>query len=164
MNRWMGWMGALTMLFFVAVGQAADPGEGRYLPMPPVFSLDAKSDQLLKEYPLGVITKEAAFAHHGQAHNVVTLPNGLEGWVYENLLTKQETFTTPSGQKREVKSLEHTNVLSTYTLVFGPDGKVIDVLYRDNRGDDAASALLAQRKLKPDVENEPWRSKHREME
>ena len=161
MNRWMM---AISLLFFTTTGQAASPSDSQYLPMPPVFSLDANAEQLLKAYPLGVITKEAAFAHHGQAHNVVTLPNGLEGWVYENSLTKQETFTMPSGQKRETQALEHTNVLSTYTLVFGSDGKVIDVLYRDNRRDDAASALLAQRQSKPDVEKEPWRSKHREME
>ena len=161
MNRWMM---AVSLSFFVTIGQAAPPSESRYLPMPPVFSLDANAEQLLKAYPLGVITKEAAFAHHGQAHNVVTLPNGLEGWVYENSLTTQETFSMPSGQKREMQALEHTDVLSSYTLVFGSDGKVIDVLYRDNRRDDAASALLAQRQSKPDVEKEPWRSKHREME
>lgn len=161
MNRSIG---ALTILFFAAVGQAADPGEGRYLPMPPTFSLDEKSDQLLEEYPLGAITKEAAFAHHGEAHNVVTLPNGLEGWVYENSLSKQETFSMPSGQDRRMQALEHVDVLSTYTLVFDSGGKVIDVLYQGNRHDDSASVLLVQRKSKPDVEKEPWRSKHREME
>ena len=161
MNQWMM---AVSLLFFATIGQAASPSDRQHLPMPPVFSLDANAEQLLKTYPLGVITKEAAFAHHGQAHNVVRLPNGLEGWVYENSPTKQETFSMPSGQTRETQTLEHTTVLSTYTLVFDSDGKVIDVLYRDDRRDDTASALLAQRQSKPDVEKEPWRSKHRETE
>ena len=161
MNRWML---AAALLVVVSVGKAAPPDGDKFLPMPPSFSVDANAEQLLKAYPLGVITKEAAFAHHGQAHNVVTLPNGLEGWVYENSLSKPEAFSAPSGQQRRMQALEHTDVLSTYTLMFDSSGKVIDVLYQDNRRDDFMSALLVQRRSKPDVEKEPWRSKHREME
>ena len=158
------WLLAIPLLFFATVELAAAADDPKYLPMPPGISIDANRDQVLAEYPLGVITKEAAFAHHGQAHNVVTLPNGLEGWVYEITPSTRETFATPSGERRDVQASEHTNVVSTYTLMFDADGKIVDVLYMDNRRDDASSALLVQRKLAADVSRKPWRTKHRENE
>lgn len=151
---------AIISGFLMLSAQAAEPDAGGHLPMPPTFTLDANSDQTLKEYPLGVITKEAAFAHHGQAHKVVTLPNGLEGWVYELSPRDQETYTQPSGKKQAVDALEHTNVHASYTLVFDSTGVVIDVLYRAPGRENALSALIVQRQAKPDKEKEPWRSKH----
>lgn len=154
------WTMMVAALLITLTGYAAEPGKGGYLPMPPTFTLNARSDQVLKDYPLGVITKEAAFAHHGQAHKVVTLPNGLEGWVYELSPRDTETYTMPSGEKQAVESLEHTNVHASYTLVFDDRGIVVDVLYRAPGREDAHSALVEQRQANPDVEKEPWRSKH----
>ena len=72
-------------LLLLATGSVAEVQRSAgYMPMPPSFSLEADRDDVLTEYPLGVITRMAAFSHHGQAHKNVRLPNGLEGWVYEN--------------------------------------------------------------------------------
>lgn len=158
MNKWA--MAALTLFLTTATQAAEPPGKGEYLPMPPTFSIDGNRDQILNDYPLGVITREAAFSHHGQAHKVISLPNGLEGWVYELSLRKSETFTKPSGEKQQVTSLEHSDIDSTYTLVFDSRNVVIDVLYRDPGRADARSALLVQQQANPDVEKEPWRSEH----
>lgn len=154
MNKWM--MLALTFLFSLAV-QAAPPGNGSYLPMPPVFSIEADRDQALKDYPLGVITKMAAFTHHGQPHKTIELPNGLEGWVFENILKNNKTFELPSGDKREMETTEDAHLVSTFTLVFDSSGVVIDVLYQEPGHGNAESALLVQRESKPDVEKELWR-------
>lgn len=79
--------------------------------MPPSFSLDEGPVKVLENYPLGVIDKGAAFAHHGKANKEFTLANGRLGWLYD------------VGQKEWHRS---------YTLVFGNDGIVIDVLYYDH--------------------------------
>lgn len=158
------WVCAVFWFMVTMCAVGADKDAGNTLPMPPEFALDAKPEDVFKSYPLGVIPKEAAFAHHGQAHNMVTLPNGLDGWVYENSLSKEETFTAPSGEQREMQSLDHRNVLSTYTLVIGPTGKVIDVLYSDLRRGTAESALLIQRRSAGDTAKEPWRTQHRKTE
>lgn len=79
--------------------------------MPPHFSLEGRPEQILANYPLGVIDKGAAFAHHGKANKEFTLANGRLGWLYD------------VGQKEWHRS---------YTLVFGNDGIVIDVLYYDH--------------------------------
>lgn len=162
MNKWIAFIAA--GLFVLTAQAAAPPEKGGYMPMPPTFSIDGDRDQILKSYPLGVITQEAAFAHHGQAHKVVALPNGLDGWVYELSPENKETYMSPSGEKRDVQSLEHTNVHSTYTLVFDSRGVVIDVLYRSPDRGEVQSALLVQRQEKPDIDKEPWRSKHRGIE
>lgn len=78
--------------------------------MPPSFSLESPV-KVLENYPLGVIDKGAAFAHHGKANKEFTLPNGRLGWLYD--VGKQEWHRT-------------------YTLVFGNDGIVIDVMYYDH--------------------------------
>ncbi|TCV90249.1 hypothetical protein [Sulfurirhabdus autotrophica] len=97
------------------------------LPMPPVFSTKIEREIVLKDYPLGVITKQAAFSHHGKPVHVATLPNGLEGWTYE----VGEGFG-----------------LHTYTLEFDKRGVVIDVLYNENGRHDGLTALQVQRQQK----------------
>lgn len=79
--------------------------------MPPKFSLDKEPEKVLATYPLGVIDKSAAFAHHGKANDELTLPNGKVGWLYD------------VGKKEWHRS---------YTLVFDNDETVIDVLYYDH--------------------------------
>ena len=51
--------------------------------MPPSFSEQNEPEMVLRAYPLGVTTKQAAFSHHGKALRTLILPNGKEGWVYE---------------------------------------------------------------------------------
>lgn len=87
---------------------AAQPGT---LPMPPGFTLDADPEKTLAAYPLGVIHKDAAFVHHGKANKELVLPNGKTGWLYD--VGDQEWHRS-------------------YTLVFGDDGTVSDVLYYDH--------------------------------
>ena len=53
----------VTALFSVFTWAA----EQKYPPMPPVFSTKTDREEALLKYPLGVITKDAAFSHHGQA-------------------------------------------------------------------------------------------------
>lgn len=154
MNKWMMLVLAFSLSLTV---QAAPPGNGGFLPMPPKFSIEADRDQVLKEYPLGVITKMAAFTHHGQPHKTVELPNGLEGWVYENILKNNKSFELPTGEKREMESMENAHLVSTYTLVFDSSGVVSDVLYQEPGHGRADSALLVQRESKPDIEKELWR-------
>lgn len=79
--------------------------------MPPRFKLDATPQDVLSIYPLGVIDKQAAFSHHGGTHRKVTLPNGMEGWLYH------------VGEQQWHRS---------YTLVFDINNKVSDILYYDH--------------------------------
>lgn len=145
-------------LLLLAMGSVAEVQRSAgYMPMPPSFSLEADRDDVLTEYPLGVITRMAAFSHHGQAHKNVRLPNGLEGWVYENTVRDEKRYVLPSGEERERRVLEGGHVVSTYTLVFSGDGVVIDVLYQEPGKGKFASALLLQREARADTEIDPWR-------
>lgn len=81
------------------------------VPMPPVFNLSADPEEVLRTYPLGQITRQAAFSHHGPANSVLVLPNGKEGWLYD---------------------VEKQGLHRTYTLVFDDKNLVIDVLYYDH--------------------------------
>ncbi len=95
----------LTLAWSVSASQQ------NHIRMPPKFSLDERPEKVLAMYPLGVINKDAAFAHHGKANDEFTLPNRRIGWLYD--VGKKEWHRT-------------------YTLVFGNDGIVIDVLYYDH--------------------------------
>lgn len=102
---------AMVLFFLLSpiwVPVQAEEGVSR---MPPAFNLDADPEQVLTQYPLGEVTKVAAFAHHGKAHRELKLPNGRFGWLYD------------VGRKEWHR---------TYTLVFGKDETVIDVMYFDH--------------------------------
>lgn len=116
------------------------------LPMPPHFSTDVDRDAPLKQYPLGVINKQAAFVHHGKADREVKLPNGKEGWVYEVYPPGQKrTYTYPSGQAQAVPERSGSDFgTRTYTLVFDDQGVVIDVLYNEHGRHDGLSAAALQ--------------------
>jgi hypothetical protein len=92
--------------------------------MPPKFSLESDPVKVLKDYPLGVITRQQAFAHHGGPVQKVKLPNGLEGWLYT--------------------AGEEAGVPSVYVLEFSRDGLVIDVLHKSYRYKLGHSALQYQ--------------------
>ncbi|MCR4346226.1 MAG: hypothetical protein NUV55_03315 [Sulfuricaulis sp.] len=126
---------------FAAFGSAGVMAESpKTLPMPPTFNIQIDADEALTKYPLGVITKVAAFAHHGQENRTVTLPNGYEGKVYQ----------VGSGTG-----------LRTYTLVFSDKGVVTDVLYNEQGRHNGLTALQlqaqAKRILGPDVEKQPYK-------
>ena len=116
------WFWAVTVVLFVWVseGHALEPQK----PMPPKFTLEVDPADALHNYPLGVITEQDAFAHHGGPVRKVTLPNGNPGWLYK------------SGEKEGVPSI--------YVLEFSNDGIVIDVLHKDYRYKIGHSALQYQ--------------------
>lgn len=114
-------------------------------PMPPTFAAAASVEQTLRAYPLGIVTKQAAFSHHGTAHREVKLPNGLEGWVYDvGGLPKAETYSSPAGKKQTVVEKETSHEARSYTLVFDTRGVVIDVLYNEPGRQDGLTALSEQ--------------------
>ncbi len=127
----------MAMSLFSQFSQAAGQ---KYPPMPPDFSTRTDMEAALLIYPLGVITKEAAFSHHGQATRKVTLPNGNEGWVYQ---------------------VGEGYGLRTYTLEFNEKGIVIDVLYNENGRHNGLTALQLQAQAKkvlgPEVEPQPFK-------
>lgn len=114
--------------------------EQKYLPMPPEFSMDSDPETVLREYPLGVITRQAAFSHHGQATRSVKMPNGHEGWVYQ---FGEETW------------------LRTYTLEIDTQDRVVDVLYNERGRHNGLTALQLQSQankiLGPEVEPQPFK-------
>ena len=79
--------------------------------MPPSFSIDNELAEVPKKYPLGTITEQEAFAHHGGPVRKVVLPNGNRGWLY--------------------KAGEVAGVPSVYILELYGSGIVIDVLPKD---------------------------------
>jgi hypothetical protein len=118
------------------------------LPVPPRFTAEAERMEILRNYPLGVIPQQAAFSHHGKADLEVALPNGLEGWVYEvGRKGKSRTYETPQGKERTVTESQHSRGTRTYTLVFGSNGKVVDVLYNEHGRHDGLTALQAQQQV-----------------
>lgn len=127
--------------FIAAIGSFGVKAESpKTLPMPPTFNARIDANEALTKYPLGVITKVAAFAHHGKENRTVTLPNGYEGKVYQ----------VGSGTG-----------LRTYTLVFNDKGVVTDVLYNEQGRHNGLTALQlqaqAKRILGPDAETQPFK-------
>lgn len=108
--------------------------------MPPSFSTKTVPEKALRQYPLGVITREAAFSHHGQATRKVTLPNGDEGRVYQ---------------------VGEGAGLRTYTLEFNEKGVATDVLYNEKWRHNGLTALQVQAQAKkvlgPDAESQPFK-------
>lgn len=115
------------------------------LPMPPTFTPHADVEQTLRAYPLGVITRQAAFSHHGKAHREVRLPNGLTGWVYDTGgQTKVVTYGNPAGETRKIRETEARHGTRGYTLVFDNRMVVVDVLYNTEGRNDGLTALSLQ--------------------
>jgi len=92
--------------------------------MPPKFAYRYQPEQVLSEYPLGVINKQEAFAHHGGPVRKLTLPNGNKGWMYS------------TGEEAGIPEL--------YILQFSDDGKVIDVMHKSLHYKNGHSALQYQ--------------------
>lgn len=124
----------------------ATAGMGAAMTMPPSFSWQADPGTVLRDYPLGTITKSAAFSHHGKAIRVLALPNGEEGWVYEVRGKQTQTYQHPTAEKHTVYESAPGNNVHTYTLVFDDKGVVVDVLYNEQGPHDGLTALQAQLK------------------
>ena len=118
------------------------------LAMPPKFTGQADPEMVLRAYPLGTITKQAAFSHHGKAPRTLTLPNGKEGWVYEAGGKQALTYVNPAGEKQTVYETGPGNGVRTFTLVFDDKGVVIDVLYNEQGRHDGLTALQEQRQVR----------------
>jgi len=126
------------------------------LSVPPTFTPDADAEQVMRNYPLGVITEIAAHAHHGHADHKIDLPNGLEGWVYEVSGGRDlHTYVQPSGAERTVREIDPESPRWAYTLVFGRDGTVVDVLYSGKHPRLGLSALQVQRRDDPVTQKLP---------
>lgn len=118
--------------------------------MPPSFSEQNEPETVLRAYPLGITTKQAAFSHHGKALRTLILPNGKEGWVYEVGGKQAQTYQHPTREKHTVYEAGPGNGVRTYTLVFDDKGVVIDVLYNEKGRHDGLTALQVQRKVRGD--------------
>ena len=138
------WIIGLFGMFLAMSVDAVEPVQS--LPMPPKFTPDTASEKILAAYPLGVISKMAAFSHHGQAHRTVTLANGMEGWVYEvHTVGDPKAYMKPNGTEVKVNEIDNHPAMATYTLVFDHGGTVVDVLYAEAERAAMQSALLVQR-------------------
>lgn len=93
-------------------------------PMPPKFSFMHEPEKVLRGYPLGLIKKQEAFAHHGGPVRKVTLPNGNLGWLYS------------TGEDAGIPEL--------YILQFSNDGTVIDVMHKSLHFKNGHTALQYQ--------------------
>lgn len=138
---------ALNMLLTLTMVSATVTLAGQ-LSMPPSFTEQVKPETVLRAYPLGVITKQAAFSHHGKALRTLILPNGKEGWVYEVGGKQAQTYQHPTREKHTVYEAGPGNGVRTYTLVFDDKGVVIDVLYNEKGRHDGLTALQVQRKVR----------------
>ncbi len=137
---------ALTIAFAAATTTIA--GYAGPLPMPPSFTDAVAPDTVLRAYPLGNITKQAAFSHHGKAIRTLSLPNGKEGWVYEVGGKQARTYQHPTKEKQTVYETGPGNGVRTFTLEFDDKGVVIDVLYNEQGRHDGLTALQEQRKVR----------------
>ncbi len=120
------------------------------LSMPPSFTVQSDPETVLRAYPLGVITKQAAFSHHGKAIRILILPNGKEGWVYEVGIKEARTYEHPTKEKQKhtVYETDPGSGVRTYTLEFDSKGVVIDVLYNEQGRHDGLTALQLQRRFR----------------
>lgn len=127
------------------------------LPMPPRFTADLAAQEVLRAYPLGVIPMIAARSHHGQPDHKITLPNNMEGWVYELYAPPgTETHVRPDGTSKTVRQIDPKDSPHwTYTLVFGEQGMVNDVLYNARDSATGPSALQIQRGANPVAQKLP---------
>ena len=93
-------------------------------PMPPIFSFNYEPEKVLREYPLGLINKQEAFAHHGGPLRKLQLPNGNDGWLYS------------VGEEAGTSEL--------YILQFSREGMVVDVMHKSLHYKNGHSALQYQ--------------------
>ena len=133
------WIVFCALLWTVV--NAAEPGS---LPRPPFFDTYTDPEKALQDYPLGVITSQAAFAYHGGPEIKLSLANGKEGWVYTVGYGRDlKTYRLPSGETRTVEETAWELGVRSFTLVFD-DGVVIDVIYKDDGSGIGVTAMELQ--------------------
>lgn len=137
---------ALTIAIAAATTTIA--GHAGPLPMPPSFTDEVAPETVLRAYPLGNITKQAAFSHHGKAVRSLTLPNGKEGWVYEVGGKQARTYQHPTMEEQTVYETIPGSGVRSFTLVFDDKGVVVDVLYNEQGRHDGLTALQEQRRTR----------------
>lgn len=137
-------MSTLAPLLLALAAPAA--GAAEPVPMPPRFGAAESPRELLLQYPLGRLDRQAAFSHHGEASRRVKLPNGLTGWTYDVSPDMDTvTFVHPTGSEEQVNVPELGTATASFTLVLDARGRVVDVLYAEAGGDNRMSALQEQR-------------------
>lgn len=114
---------SIIVIIFIAISNIALAAQAQK-PMPPTFSFMHEPEKVLREYPLGLINEQEAFAHHGAPVRKLILPNGNRGWLYS------------TGEKAGVPEL--------YILQFSSDGKVIDVMHKSLNYKNGHTALQYQ--------------------
>jgi hypothetical protein len=137
-----------AMTIAIAAATTTLAGHTAPFPMPPSFTDEVAPEVVLRTYPLGVITKQAAFSHHGKAVHTLILPNGKEGWVYEVGDKQAKTYQHPTTKKHTVYETGPGYGVRIYTLEFDDKGVVIDVLYNEQGRHDGLTALQMQRKVR----------------
>jgi len=136
----------VTLPLFVALwALSVGPIWAAKLPMPPTFSADADPVTVMTEYPLGVLTRQAIFAHHGQPDRKVTLPNGNRGWIYRvRMRGNQHTYYEPDGSARTLTETREGSRHMRYTIEFDSRGLVTNVLYNEVGPHDGLNAVQVQ--------------------
>ena len=100
-----------ALFLLLIIPSQAHAQKQSHIKMPPSFNLNSNPVDVLNNYPLGKLSRDVTFSHHGKEHLSVTLPNGLLGLVYN--VGKAETHRT-------------------YTLMLDRNNIVIDVIYFDH--------------------------------
>jgi hypothetical protein len=111
----------VALLFLISGITTAVPVQKQ---MPPMFSVQSDPEDILRNYPLGSINMQEAFAHHGGPVRKLMLPNGNRGWLY---VTGEEA-----------------GIPNIYVLEFSKDGIVVDVLHKSLHYKNGHTALQYQ--------------------
>ncbi|MDY6981371.1 MAG: hypothetical protein SV201_15985 [Pseudomonadota bacterium] len=137
-------MNRIWIVFCALLWTAISTAEPVYLPEPPFFGTGTDPEKVLQDYPLGVITSQAAFAHHGAPEKKISLVNGKEGWVYTvGYARDRKTYQQPSGETKRVEETDWALGVRSFTLVFD-DEVVIDVIYKDDGSGIGVTAMELQ--------------------
>jgi len=146
----------VTNLFLIPILVWAPIVFAEPLPVPPNLTPQENAEDLLRDYPLDVITELAAHSHHGHPDHKITLPNGLEGWVYEVYGDREaRTYIQPSGSETKVAETPWASPKWSDVLVFGANGTVIDVLYDAKHPELGLSPLQVQRLIEAAAQKLP---------
>ena len=137
-------MNRIWIVFFALLWTAISTAKPMHLPEPPHFDTDTDPEKVLQDYPLGIITSLAAFAHHGPPDKKMSLANGKEGWGYTvGYARDRQTYHLPSGDTKRVEETNWALGVRIFTLVFD-DGVVIDVIYKDDGSGIGVTAMELQ--------------------
>jgi len=137
---------ALVFLFVLNLFTLSAAANSGYLPKPPSFNTNSDPEQILQMYPLGLITMQAALAHHGVPDKKNRLANGKNGWVYAvGHMKNYKQYRLPSGETKGVMETDWGLGVRNFVLVFSDkDRVVIDVIYKDDGNGIGVTAMELQ--------------------